>query len=193
MTDQTKPANPTAHGDYERRDISVAAVLYFLAGLLVAGLIVHFVVHGLFFFLQKQNEAHQVAVSPLVTNAPTDTRRLPKEYETDAESTDYQKYLKKNFPVPQLETNERNQLDKIRLNEEQILSTYDYIDQKAGTVRIPIDRAMDLIAQRGLPVRSQSDQLNDIQSIDCTDPRIRCITKPAQQTRTENAKEIKKK
>jgi hypothetical protein len=36
------------------------------------------------------------------------------------------------------------------------LATYDYIDQKAGTVRIPIDRAMDLIAQRGLPVRTQA-------------------------------------
>ncbi len=41
------------------------------------------------------------------------------------------------------------------MKEEQTLSSYDYIDQKAGTVRIPIDRAMDLIAQRGLPVRSR--------------------------------------
>jgi hypothetical protein len=158
MTDESKPANPAAHGDYERRDIGVAGVLYFLAGLLVAGLIVHFVVHGLFFFLQEQNEAHQVAVSPLVTNPQTDTRRLPKEYTTDAQSTDYEKYLKKNFPAPQLETDERIQLDKMRLNEEEILSTYDYIDQKAGTVRIPIDRAMDLIVQRGLPVRSQNTE-----------------------------------
>ncbi len=156
MTDDTNRA--PAHGDYERRDISVAAVLYFLAGLLVAGVIVHFVAHGLFFFLERQNEAHSIALSPLITNPPSDTRRLPQEFKTDAESTDYEKYLKKNFPVPQLETDERNQLDKIRLSEEQILGTYDYIDQKAGTVRIPIDRAMDLIAERGLPVRSSTSE-----------------------------------
>jgi hypothetical protein len=158
MTDESKPANPAAHGDYERRDISAAAVLYFLAGLLVAGLIAYFVVYGLYSFLKNQDQARQVPVSPLITNPPSDTRRLPKEYTTDAGSTDYEKYLKKNFPVPQLETDERNQLDKIRLNEEQILSTYDYIDQKAGTVRIPIDRAIDLIAQRGLPVRSSTSE-----------------------------------
>jgi hypothetical protein len=29
------------------------------------------------------------------------------------------------------------------------------VDQKAGTVRIPIERAMDLLAQRGLPVRPE--------------------------------------
>jgi len=38
--------------------------------------------------------------------------------------------------------------------EEQKLASYDWVDQKAGTLRIPIDRAMDLVAQRGLPVRT---------------------------------------
>jgi hypothetical protein len=37
--------------------------------------------------------------------------------------------------------------------QEEKLNTYDYIDKQAGTVRIPIERAMELIAQRGLPVR----------------------------------------
>ena len=36
------------------------------------------------------------------------------------------------------------------------LGSYDWVDQKNGVVRIPIDRAMDLVAQRGLPVVSQS-------------------------------------
>jgi hypothetical protein len=46
-------------------------------------------------------------------------------------------------------------LNDIRLREENILSTYGWADQNAGTVHIPIDRAMDLLAQRGLPVRQQ--------------------------------------
>jgi hypothetical protein len=156
MSDDIKHGNSNGHGDYERRDIGVAGVLYFLAGLVVAGLCVHFIVTGLFHFLERQNDSQQVAVSPLATNVPKDTRKLPAEYKTDSGSADYEKYLKSTFPAPQLEINERNQLDKIRLNEENTLSTYDYIDRKAGTVRIPIDRAMDLIAQRGLPVRSQA-------------------------------------
>lgn len=146
MTNDTQHAHH-AHGDYERRDIGIGGVLYFLIGLAVFGLITHFLMTGLFRYLEKRTEVEQTPVSPLVTNAPKDTRHL---------SVDYRDYLKQNFPTPQLEIDERNQLDKIRLEEEQTLSTYDYVDQKAGTVRIPIERAMDLIAQRGLPVRGQA-------------------------------------
>jgi hypothetical protein len=156
MTDETKHANTSGHGDYERRDISTAGVLYFLAALALSGIVIHFVVTGVFHELEKRSQEQQTTISPLVTNAPTDTRHLPPEYQTDAKSTDYEKYLQKNFPAPQLETDERDQLNQIRLNEESVLSTYGYIDQSAGTVHIPIERAMDLIAQRGLPVRGQA-------------------------------------
>lgn len=149
MSEETKHAHQSGNGGYERRDIGIGGVLYFLLGLLVAGLIVHFIVTALYRHLEKQSEAQQTPVSPLVTNAPADTRRL---------SVDYRDYLKQNFPSPQLEIDERNQLDKIRLDEEQTLSTYDYIDKKTGAARIPIDRAMDLLAQRGLPVRPQTGE-----------------------------------
>lgn len=155
MSKDVHNSNPS-HGDYERRDIGIGGVLYFLAGLAAAGVIIYFIVNGIFFFLNKRYEAEQAPVSPLVTSPTYDTRHLPPEYKTDWESADYEKYLEKNFPQPQLETNERTELNKIRLREEDTLSTYGWVDEKAGTVRIPIDRAMDLLVQRGLPVRSQS-------------------------------------
>jgi hypothetical protein len=146
MNNEIHPANSPGNGGYEHRDIGVAPVLYFLVGLAVAGLVVYFVAAGTYSYLEKRSEAQQAPVSPLVTNAPADTRKL---------SADYKDYLKQNFPTPQLEIDERGQLDQIRMDEEQTLSSYDWVDQKAGTVRIPIDRAIDLIAQRGLPVRAQ--------------------------------------
>jgi hypothetical protein len=144
MTDQPQPANPTGNGGYERSDIGVAGVLYFLLGLAASCLLVYFVVDGLYHFLDKRSEAEQAPVNPLVTNAPADTRRIANDYPQSA------------FPNPRLETDERGQLNGIRLKEEETLATYDYIDKSAGTVRIPIDRAMDLIAQRGLPTRTQA-------------------------------------
>jgi|SRR5580658_1642034 hypothetical protein len=143
MTDQSHPANLTGNGGYERSDIGAGAVLYFLLGLLVAGLLTYFVVDGLYHYLDKRSEAEQAPVNPLVTNAPADTRRIASDYPQNT------------FPNPKLEEDERGQLNGIRLKEEETLSTYDWIDKNAGTVRIPIDRAMDLIAQRGLPVRAQ--------------------------------------
>ena len=151
MTNPTQSEKSAGNGGFERRDIGAGAVLYFLAGLAVLGVITYFLVNGVYRYLENQNEAQQTPVSPLATNAVKDTRHLPPEY-----NGDYDRYLQKNFPSPQLEIDERNQMDKIRQHEAQTLSTYDWIDQKAGTVRIPIERAMDLIAQRGLPVRAQA-------------------------------------
>ena len=144
MSNQPNPANSNDNGGYERRDISAAGVLYFLLGLLVAGLFVFFLVDGIYSYLDKRSEAEQAPVNPLLTNVPTDTRLIPKDYPQTE------------FPNPRLETDERGQLNSIRLQEEETLASYGYIDKDAGTMRIPIDRAMDLIAQRGLPVRAQS-------------------------------------
>jgi len=156
MSNDIHPVPTNGHPDFERRDIRIGGVLYFMAGLAIAGILIHFIIAGLYRFLENRSEAHQQAVSPLVTNPVRDTRSLPPQFKTDAEGTDYQKYLQKNFPAPQLEIDERTQLNKVRLQEENTLNTYDYVDQNAGTVRIPIDRAMDLLVQRGLPTRSQS-------------------------------------
>jgi hypothetical protein len=156
MTNDVHPVKTNGHPDYERRDIGIAGVLYFMAGLAVTAIIVHFVIAGLYRYLENRSEAQQKAISPLVTNPVRDTRSLPPQFKTDSEGADYEKYLQKNFPTPQLEIDERTQLNKVRLYEENALSTYDYIDKDAGTVRIPIDRAMDLLVQRGLPTRTQS-------------------------------------
>jgi hypothetical protein len=156
MSNEAYPVKHNGHADYERKDIGVRGVIVFLIGLGVVLVICFFLVKGLYSSLEAHFAAKQPAVSPLATNVPKDTRKLPPEYKSDAESTDYEKYLQQNFPAPHLETNERTELNKVRLSEENVLSTYDYVDKNAGTIRIPIDRAMDLIVQRGLPVRTQS-------------------------------------
>jgi hypothetical protein len=151
MNNDPHNPNSTGHGSYERRDIGIAGVLYFLAALLVAGVFVHFIVTGLYHYLDHRYETEQPPVSPLVKSQAQDTRHIPPQY-----NGDYDKYLKENFPAPQLEVNERTELNDERLREENTLNTYDYVDKNAGTIHIPIDRAMDLLVQRGLPVRSQS-------------------------------------
>jgi hypothetical protein len=57
------------------------------------------------------------------------------------------------FPEPRLEENERTELRSYSVDEERKLATYDWVDKDKGIVRIPIERAMELIVQRGLPVR----------------------------------------
>ena len=47
----------------------------------------------------------------------------------------------------------------IRAAEDQVLNSYAWMDPEKGVVRIPIGRAMDLLAERGLPSRVQPGEV----------------------------------
>ncbi|MGB6023576.1 MAG: hypothetical protein WA254_02955 [Candidatus Sulfotelmatobacter sp.] len=143
MTDETKHENAAGSGGFEHQDLQPRGILYFLLGLAMFLVISILGIRGVYAFLDHREKAEQPPVNPLVTNVPTDTRHIPAGYPQSV------------FPNPRLEENERGQLNEIVLQEENTLYSYGWIDQKAGTVRIPIERAMDLIAQRGIPVRPQ--------------------------------------
>jgi hypothetical protein len=148
MSTDAKPTNnATEHGDYERKDLSATSVFYFLIGVAVLCFVSYLIVTGFYKFLDARARKEQPEVSPLATKVPADTRKLPEGYKD---------YLNDNFPSPRLEIDERTELNEDRLAEEEKLNSYSYVDDSHTTVRIPIDRAMDLVAQRGLPVRSQS-------------------------------------
>ncbi len=137
MNDESKHSQTDQELEFERQDLRPRAVYAFLIGLAIAGILVYFALWGLYDVLDAYQKRHQPPQNPLV--APeTDTRRVLPE--TIAK-----------FPQPRLETNERLEINEFRLQEEQTLFSYGWVDQQAGIVRIPIDRAMELIAQRGLP------------------------------------------
>jgi hypothetical protein len=144
MTDDTKHENTTGHGSFERQDLQVSGILYFLLTIVVITAVCLLGIRGFYAYLDHREKAAQPALSPLVANIPTDTRHIAPEYPQGA------------FPDPRLEVDERGQLNGIRIAEENTLYSYGWIDEKAGTMRIPIERAMDLLVQRGLPVRSQA-------------------------------------
>jgi len=134
MSEQTK------HGQdgFERQDLTAQGVFGFLISLAVGGVLVYYVVWGLYDFMDARQKSHQPQQSPLVKQAKTDPRIVLPEEITK-------------FPQPRLEQNERVEINEFRLKEEQTLNSYGWVDEKAGVVRIPIERAMQLVAQHGLP------------------------------------------
>jgi hypothetical protein len=61
-------------------------------------------------------------------------------------------------PGPVLQVKAPNDLARLRAEEDAILSTYGWVDRGTGVVRIPIDRAMHLLAERGLPAPGGKNQ-----------------------------------
>src|SRR5580658_1826071 len=54
-------------------------------------------------------------------------------------------------PTPRLQIYPATDLKDTREQEHQLLSSYGWVEKEKGVVHIPIDRAMDLLAERGLP------------------------------------------
>lgn len=118
---------------HEERDINIRVVANFGLALALGTIIVALLLGGLFSFLYHYYRAQEVAPSPL-------TRRgqLP--------------------PEPRLQINPNLDLNQVRAAEEAILNSYHWIDKDAGTVRIPIERAMELILKKPLPAREGTPQ-----------------------------------
>lgn len=131
----------TSHDGYEHEDLTSKGPFYFMAGLALLGLAIYLIVFGMYRFLDRYDLASQPPLSPMAT-PEADTRAVTHE-ETQS------------FPQPRLEENERTDLRQFIADQDQKLATYDWVDKDKGTVRIPIDRAMELIVQRGLRVHPE--------------------------------------
>jgi hypothetical protein len=81
----------------------------------------------------------------------------PGNLESDPQIQQQQlKALVKRFPTPRLETDDGNlDVAEMHAREDILLNHYSWVDEQKQTVRIPITRAMQLLAQRGLPVEGQ--------------------------------------
>jgi hypothetical protein len=58
-----------------------------------------------------------------------------------------------------VQTDDGNQdVADLHAREDLLLDNYSWVDESTGKARIPIERAMELIAQRGLPVAKPVEQ-----------------------------------
>ena len=118
------------HGKWERRDVDVVGLFLVAALLVIGGVLTVLATGGMLRILNRQRDVSD--------KAPPDVA---------AERAD--------FPQPRLQISPPVDLEKLRETENHELTTYGWIDQQKGIVRIPIERAIELLSQRGL---SQTNQ-----------------------------------
>ena len=121
--------NPEVH--HEESDVNILAIFGFGGGLMAVAMVVLLVVYVLFGFFDGRERSTVPAEYPLAAQA----NRVP--------------------PEPRLQEHPREDLSELRAREDEILSSYGWVDRNAGIVRIPIDAAMKLTLERGLPARTE--------------------------------------
>jgi hypothetical protein len=62
-------------------------------------------------------------------------------------------------PEPRIEVAPTEQLHDLRAKEDHILSTYAWVDKQDGVVRVPIDKAIDMLAAKGVPTHNYLDDI----------------------------------
>ena len=135
--------------DYEQQDLRSKTVLAFFAGLIVMLLVAYVVVAVVYKGFGHYDRSHQPEQNPLAVDTSSGEQRQTVPKQATGEQ------IKRDFPEPRLEEDERLELQDVRGPKDEQLATYGWVDEKNGVVHIPIERAMELIAQRGLPVRPQ--------------------------------------
>ena len=123
----TNPQTAHRHG-YEKSDASPRGLVYF--ALIIAGILVltFLSLRWLFGYFQKAENPGSFVAAPFA-----DARPLP--------------------PAPRIQSNPGADMQSYFQSQQNLLNSYGWIDRQNGIVRLPIDRAMELVLQRGLPAR----------------------------------------
>jgi hypothetical protein len=122
---------------HERKDVNPIAITKFGIGLSLTILVSLFVLWGLFHYFTGRDERLYAGAAPLA-GVGQSAEKAP--------------------PQPRLQATPPIDLRDMRAAEDQILQHYSWVDRDKGVVRLPIERAMDILAQRGLPSRPAAAQ-----------------------------------
>jgi hypothetical protein len=110
---------------HEVRDVQPRPIVTFAVGLIMLTGVVLLLMGWLFHYFAERQAKLAVPASPLAV-------------------------IQEGPPEPHLEVVFDQELRQLRADEQALLHSYGWVDQQAGIVRIPIDRAMTLLTERGL-------------------------------------------
>jgi hypothetical protein len=122
--------NPEVH--HETTDVNFRAILGFGGGMIIVAAGIHVLIWLLFGYFTSREASRVPLEYPL---AVSQAERVP--------------------PEPRLQTAPREDLRDLRAGEDAVLESYAWVDKNAGIVRIPIEEAIRLTLQRGLPTRQE--------------------------------------
>jgi hypothetical protein len=115
---------------HEESDVNVGAIFRYGTGLAVIALAAHLFLWWLFGVYERQQNGRQTQAFPIV--AGQENRRPP---------------------APRLQDNPQQELRDLQIKQRGALEGYGWVDKEAGIARIPIEDAMKIVIERGLPVR----------------------------------------
>ena len=144
------------HPGYELQDVNTDGIVVFLAGLLGSVFVFFVLCYGLGILINGgiKKEDGPARKWNQVVGSTTSPKRQELVSNAQMEQNELQQVTAA-FPNPRLDIDDGNQATAdLHAREDLLLDYYSSSPAAPGSVRIPITRAMELIAQRGLPVNT---------------------------------------
>ena len=144
------PKEIDASAGYEQTDVKVTGIVVFLTALAIFVAVSGVLSYGIGKVINARMNKEDGPNSKWTKTA--DVRQLGN-LPSSPELQNKMAEITKSFPTPRLQTDDGNQdVTDLHAREDLLLDNYSWVDRSQGKVRIPIERAMELIAQKGLPV-----------------------------------------
>lgn len=139
---------------YESSDVKISGIVVFLASMGVFVLVTAVLCYGVGAMINAHMNKEDGPTNKWSQNE--NIRELGNMPSAAAMQEKVAK-LMQSFPAPRLVTDNGNEeVADLHAREDLLLDHYTWVDKSKSTVRIPIDRAMEVIAEQGLPVAPPS-------------------------------------
>ena len=150
----------TEHPGYETTDVNASGIAVFLAGLFGSVCLFFLLCYGLGILInggiKKEDGPSTKWNRPSTFAGPADGKRQDLVNNAEMEQQEFQQ-MTTTFPEPRLDIDDGNQATAdLHAREDLLLNNYSSVSGEGESIRIPISRAMEIIAQRGLPVNPQA-------------------------------------
>jgi hypothetical protein len=138
----TSAASDSGAAPVQTDGVNFRGIVWFLAVIFVTTFVCQGLVTGIFKYFQYDADTSDAGRAPLAASV------------TMPHIQDGRVVAGTPMPEPNLLADDPAPLAAFRADEETLLTTYGVADKNAGTYRIPIEKAKELLLKQGLPART---------------------------------------
>ena len=147
MTKDTHQTRSSEEVGRKIDDVKIGGIVWFLIGLSLATIVVFWLMAGLFGLFERREKKAYLGSKPSPFAA--ERRKLPPEPRLQLAPGNNEQAEGKE-PPDLKNDNPLEENKRLRAEEDRTLSSYGWVDEKSGVVRIPIDEAKKLLLRKGL-------------------------------------------
>lgn len=144
----------TAHAgeaQHETSDVNIKVIVGSGVFLVVCGILIHVLLFGFYKILDSQMEKLNATPNPMMQSEVAPGGKTMTAETSEETAKRLNRTFGGNALNPMLQVDDVRDMDIMRKSQNAQIDEYHWLNKDTGSVTIPVERAIDLLAERGLP------------------------------------------